>query len=336
MTMSKLNTLQVLLACDRNSGKETIKRPAFESLINIDDDRIFQVVRDTIYVYKGGNAWQTEIRYGRDHGKDGFVALRLHDNKIAIIGGKYVYDTSPSAEAQLYDPETKQMASLPNMPFGMANARGVELADGAILIFGGTTRELAQMDNALILRNGGWTVVPIRRRDRTHGMACVLLLDGRVFIMGGGIELVGRCELFDPTTNTFTDADSIPNGRTNYAAAATLPDGRVLVCGGDNGQIITSFSYLYDPARNAWARTLPLAYPRRFHTLAVLNGGELILAYGGTSEQGRYLPSEKYNIQNDTWRIAFEYELPINPEFVPSSIYHVTLFGKTFEARSLK
>ncbi len=86
------------------------------------------------------------------------------------------------------------------------------------------------------------------------GAVAAGLSDGRVLIAGGadgGSGALQSAELFNPTTDTFTELP--PSGATELqsaregAVAATLPDGDVLITGGWNGSDLRS-AELFDPA----------------------------------------------------------------------------------------
>lgn len=67
----------------------------------------------------------------------------------------------------------------------------------------------------------------------------MLLVDGRVLIVGGGY---GNAELFNPATNTWSDAGggSDPTGERPVVTATLLADGRVLVTFADGPSASTA------------------------------------------------------------------------------------------------
>src|SRR4029077_12504650 len=76
--------------------------------------------------------------------------------------------------------------------------------------------------------------------------AAARLPDGRVLVSGGVFDeglggYLASAEVFDPASNSFSSAGIGAMGTARTAAAAArLPDGRVLVAGGFDGQ--TRFS----------------------------------------------------------------------------------------------
>jgi hypothetical protein len=92
------------------------------------------------------------------------------------------------------------------------------------------------------------------------------LADGRVLVAGGLGRASHGVALFDPFTETWSQAPSMDAGRF-YPTLTTLPDGRVLAAGGSGGG--AKLPEIYDPATNAWTTLSTAArnihwYPRHF------------------------------------------------------------------------
>jgi hypothetical protein len=79
---------------------------------------------------------------------------------------------------------------------------------------------------------------------------------------------------------TFGNTGSLNIGRVLHTATL-LPNGKVLVAGGDNGGGILSSAELYDPASGTWSVTGSLNTARRSHTATLLPNGK-VLVEGGT------------------------------------------------------
>lgn len=58
-------------------------------------------------------------------------------------------------------------------------------------------------------------------------------------------------ELFDAATGTWTNSGAMNTIRV-YHTATLLPNGKVLVAGGQNNSGITNGAELYDPASGHW------------------------------------------------------------------------------------
>ena len=115
------------------------------------------------------------------------------------------------------------------------------LKDGRVLAIGGLTGDSGGTKPAEVYdpANGTWRRVGDTVVGRFFPLA-VRLHDGRVLIAGGS-----SLELFDPTTETFSTAGSVPG---SIGAALLLPDGRVFLAG-ESGKN----SALYDPVAGVTA-----------------------------------------------------------------------------------
>jgi hypothetical protein len=130
-----------------------------------------------------------------------------------------------------------------------------------------------------------------------HGVAhtATLMPDGKVLVVGGacgggtaGIQ--AEAETYDPITSTWSAVVGLPAAREAHTATM-LPDGQVLVVGGDNGDIPRYDSALiYEPARGVWVPTQALVIGRRNHTATLLTDGTVLVA-GGWGNDSTFLAS---------------------------------------------
>src|SRR5205085_4372648 len=111
-----------------------------------------------------------------------------------------------------------------------------------------------------------------------------LLPNGQVLVVGGdngneffsnvvgGIVLTN--ELYDPNTGSWSITGSLNTGRGSHTATL-LPNGRVLVAGGDDG----ASAELYNLTTGTWNYTGSLS-PREDHTATLLPNGRVLVAGG--------------------------------------------------------
>jgi Ca2+-binding RTX toxin-like protein len=179
------------------------------------------------------------------------------------------------------------------------------LPDGRVLVAGGATRvspahRLVSLNNAEVFNpaTGTFSHAGIGSMSVPRAAAAAAPLpDGRVLLAGGwdedGRSIHPNGEVFNPTTNTFTSAGIGSMSRPRaYAAAAPLPDGRVLVAGGggvDTGHGATrnASAEIFDPATNSFgsAGIGAMSGPRDAAAAAPLPDGRVLLA-GGSAPGG--------------------------------------------------
>jgi N-acetylneuraminic acid mutarotase len=115
-----------------------------------------------------------------------------------------------------------------------------------------------------------------------------LLLDGRVLVAGGTVEntasqpganqsfYLASTELYDPTTKTWSAGADLPGPR-ELQTAVLLPDGKVLLAGGDDGHNDLLDAVVYDPATNTWTSVPTSLTIGGLPTAAVLQSGKVIV-----------------------------------------------------------
>ena len=113
----------------------------------------------------------------------------------------------------------------------------------------------------------------------------MLLQDGRVLIASGtgmdrGPGNLASSELYDPSTGTFTAGDGsfTPTGSPQIL----LPNGKVLVAGGNDDPGPSDAAELYDPSTGTFVATGKMTVPRSHLTISVLLDGKALIAGGGT------------------------------------------------------
>ena len=166
----------------------------------------------------------------------------LPDGRVIVIGGNTRGDTGTVlASSELYDPTTGTWSAGPDMSTPRHKLAVVALADGRVLVLGGSNQQDAfgQHRSAEIYDPG--TVSFARTGDMTAARykvsgAVVLLADGRVLVAGGS----RRAEVYDPASGSFQPVGGGVNVGFSFSAAARRADGSVLVSGGyDSGIHLT-------------------------------------------------------------------------------------------------
>jgi WD40 repeat protein len=92
----------------------------------------------------------------------------------------------------------------------------------------------------------------------------------------------------------FVSTGSLATARNGHTATM-LPNGKVLVAGGFDGNSILASAELYDPASGTWSATGSLATARAYHTATLLPNGKVLVAGGGNNS------AELYDPASGTW-----------------------------------
>jgi Kelch motif len=132
------------------------------------------------------------------------------------------------------------------------------------------------------------------------------LHDGKVLVVGGcsgsgGPTCLTSAELFDPATNTFSSGGLGNLSTKRWApATATLPDGRVLVAGGWDGDNDVATADVFDPSTKTFSPVGSMAVPREAAGAAPLPDGRILVA-GGYSNTERVASSEIFDPKTNTF-----------------------------------
>src|SRR2546429_89564 len=78
--------------------------------------------------------------------------------------------------------------------------------------------------------------------------------------------------------NTFSATGSLVTGRFQHTATLLLPNGKVLVAGGNNGSINLASAEIYNPATGTWSVTGALATASSDNTATLLANGKVLVA----------------------------------------------------------
>jgi Galactose oxidase, central domain len=131
--------------------------------------------------------------------------------------------------------------------------------------------------------------------------------------------------LYDPISKLWSPAGSMIHPRINHVAVQ-IPDGRVLIIGGDNNILETE---LYDPDTNSWRLTKgKLNITRAGSTAVLLQDGKGVLVIGGTRDEDIYAAptdelgtntAEIFDIATERWKLVKSMQLSDRGSFQRSN-----------------
>jgi hypothetical protein len=171
------------------------------------------------------------------------------------------------------------------------------LLSGHVLVAGGVVAGTSLTDRAETFSplTGLFTATVGRAVVARSNHTATRLKDGRVLLTGGWFEAalgilatLGRAEIFDPTTGTFSEVGPMIKPRVDHAAAL-LPDGRVLLTGGSQrqGDLLVDLddAEVFDPGTGQFS---PLAarmqHTHATHALLDVGYGRLLVAGGSDTD----------------------------------------------------
>jgi len=170
---------------------------------------------------------------------------------------------------------------------------------------GGNTAEL--YDPA----TGKWTLTgtPIMFHE---GGSVTLLANGEVLLAAGDNPFffsppafTAAGELYNPSTGQWTMTGSMSSAR-RYQAAVLLPDGEVLVAGGEDSSFSSiADAVLYNPATGTWQPTANMHEDRLLPLAALLRNGTMLIAGGDHASNGSIVSpltsAEIFNPSTGKW-----------------------------------
>lgn len=227
-------------------------------------------------------------------------AVAIDGERVLVTGGREDYQTA------------RNTAEILNLSTGVASAAGntmsarrihhaaVRLAtgpnSGKVLVVGGFNGPvpygvptwLATDTADLFDPATGTFAASGARLNTARGLfTATPLADGRVLIVGGidpsaSAGTLASAELYDPAAGTFAFTGSMATPRFGHTATR-LPDGKVLIVGGDRNAATQSSAEIYDPATGQFTAAASLLAVTRIHHAAAALGDGRVLVFGGES-----------------------------------------------------
>jgi len=261
-----------------------------------------------------------ELGQAMESKRDRFGLLVLTNGKLIVAGGKEVGMQAQSGNfnrtVEVFDPIKSVWTFTGEMKEERMSPKLFELPNGNVMVAGGLSGARDPLISTEIWdpNTGTFTMGPEMNRSHNE-MGAVTLNDGRFMIIGGSsydkdigfqVALSQETEIFDPESETWTDAAPMAEKRANHRAVV-LNNGNVLVVGGGkwDGPYLKSIE-IYDPNTDSWKYGAEMSKGRVAHTATLLSDGK-VLVVGG---KGKMTVAEIYDPNTDTWTLAGETNKP--------------------------
>jgi hypothetical protein len=206
-----------------------------------------------------------------------------------------------------------------------AYASALVLPTGEILVFGGLDEHDPQVVSTttelIDPLTGATRTLPQRLPGRLHhtvtlGWADRVVVAGGVEWFASTFHSTDRVDVYLPYQRQWIHAHQLLQARSDHGAAP-LPDGEVLVTGGNVDARPLASTEIYDPRTDSWREAAPLPAPRLRFSIAALPDGRVLVA-GGLSRIGLPLSSSLiYEPANDRWVAG--------PDLAVARVQHATV-----------
>jgi subtilisin family serine protease len=242
-------------------------------------------------------------------GRHSHTASLLRSGLVLLAGGlrQERGNSLGLASAELYDPQTGIFSPTTPLAVGRYAHVAVSLADGRVLIAGGTAKRgrsgAATTTEIYDPTLSQWLASPPMTTGRSHGYTLTLLPNGDVLAAGGVVSstaaTTNRAEIFDVITGGWRSIRSMPTARVEHSATS-LHDGTILIAGGSDhspelgpGTTLNT-AFLFDPPTETWrATSSAMVNSRQRHIARPLANGDVLIA-GGRSRRGGVAAAELY------------------------------------------
>ena len=243
-------------------------------------------------------------------GRQLHAATLLADGRVLVAGGESTIGILPeeTSDCEIYDPAAEKWTVTGSFTTttgasgstGRFGAAILLLHTGKVLVAGGdasncclfggvfstTAAEIFSVDS------GVWRPTGSLSSAQDYS-TLIALHDNTVLIVSGNMNPPASVERYNPATETWFPTAGTGN-LPGLTRAVGLDDGRVLVAGGTTEFVIgwsahvpeyewwvyTAQTEIFDPVNGVWSASSPLRYPRKDHTLTLLQDGRVLVAGG--------------------------------------------------------
>lgn len=229
----------------------------------------------------------------------------LSDGRVFTIGGSYSGGRG-GKNGEIYDADTNEWTYLPDATVEdmlTADEGGIWRQDNHAWIFGWKNGSIFQAGPSKSQHwygtEGKGSVLEAGTRDDDDAMCGIWAIYDAV--AGKVLSAVGSPDYTDSDANNRAHVTTIgepwepskvermpdPAYPRGFANAAVLPDGTVLVTGGQKRSLVFTdtdgimYPELFDPVKQTWSQMAPEAVPRNYHSISILLPDATVFSGGG-------------------------------------------------------
>lgn len=237
--------------------------------------------------------------------------VRVNDNPVTVdpvtdtawCGGFFLNDGFHASNLMYeYHVQTNTWSQGPSLPMNVG-AGQMGVVGRVLYYFGGRNADNVGQTDMWSLNlddpNAAWQAAPPIPHTANHDGAVVL--NDKIYAIGGIVDKEedtsneNYLQVFDPSSDSWSQAAAMPIGLGHIASAVTVADGDIIVCGGQtdgSDQVLNDEVLQYDPTTNSWSYLTNLPGDRSSDFVGYLDG-KLIVTGGN-------MYSEPY-ISTTTW-----------------------------------
>ncbi|NQW18492.1 MAG: protein kinase [Chloroflexi bacterium] len=196
------------------------------------------------------------------------------------------------------------ISSLQSMEEVREGASATLLADGRLLVLGGTSSDGQFLNSGEVFNpdTGQWSVIAPMSVARANHTA-TLVHDGRVLVTGGeGIDgLLAGAMVYDAIRNQW-ESDDLMSGARSHHTATLLANGRVLIVGGFSAPGMgQAFAEIWEPEGEFFTPVQTMASARARHTATLLTNGTVLVIGGTFTNDVAVSTAEVFDLSQNIW-----------------------------------